>query len=100
VTSRSAASSPNSAGTGRGSDGIGVIIALVVQQSRYAPRAHPAVTEVELNYIKAGGALVDMDAAPSARPIPGEVPGGSMGCDQAAAAQPDDAGHLPRVVLH
>jgi ACS family glucarate transporter-like MFS transporter len=53
--------------------GLGMIVALVVRHTIYAPRAHPNVMASELDYIKAGGALVNMDAAPPARPMPGET---------------------------
>ncbi|MET8276010.1 MFS transporter [Streptomyces sp. NPDC005096] len=42
--------------------GIGVVLALVWTKVIYPPRSHPRMTKAELDYISAGGALVDMDA--------------------------------------
>lgn len=42
--------------------GVGVILALVWFKVIHAPRSHPRVQQAELDYIAAGGALVDMDA--------------------------------------
>lgn len=42
--------------------GIGVVLAIIWTKVIYAPRSHPRVKKAELDYISAGGALVDMDA--------------------------------------
>ncbi|MGW5749343.1 MFS transporter [Nocardia rhamnosiphila] len=42
--------------------GVGVVLAIVWTKVIYAPRSHPRVQEAELDYISAGGALVEMDA--------------------------------------
>jgi MFS transporter, ACS family, glucarate transporter len=41
---------------------IGVFIGLVWIKTVYAPKDHPSINEAEFDYIKAGGALVDLDA--------------------------------------
>jgi MFS transporter, ACS family, glucarate transporter len=48
--------------------GIGVLVALIVLRTIYAPREHPRLTAPELAYMKAGGALVDMDTAEAPTP--------------------------------
>ncbi|MGW5382583.1 MFS transporter [Nocardia sp. NPDC003963] len=46
--------------------GVGVVLAVIWTKVIYAPRSHPRIEQSELDYIAAGGALVDMDAAPTA----------------------------------
>jgi ACS family glucarate transporter-like MFS transporter len=41
---------------------IGVGVAFIVLKTVYAPRLHPRLSKLELDYIKSGGALVEMDA--------------------------------------
>src|SRR6266702_1904969 len=41
---------------------LGVIMGLVWIKTIYAPKEHPGVNEAEFDYIKEGGALVDLDA--------------------------------------
>ncbi|WP_050424047.1 MFS transporter [Bradyrhizobium tropiciagri] len=43
--------------------GLGIIMGIVWIKTIYEPKDHPAINEAELDYIKQGGALVDMDAA-------------------------------------
>jgi ACS family glucarate transporter-like MFS transporter len=52
--------------------GIGVVLAIIWTKVIYAPRSHPRVQKAELDYISAGGALVEMDAptAEQQRPPP------------------------------
>src|SRR3954447_451177 len=50
---------------------IGIIFALIWTKVVYAPKDHPAVNSGELEYIKAGGALVEMDSGTKS-----EAPGG------------------------
>jgi MFS transporter, ACS family, glucarate transporter len=42
---------------------IGIFMGLVWIKTVYAPKDHPGVNEAEFDYIKEGGALVDLDAA-------------------------------------
>src|SRR6266571_1293005 len=41
---------------------LGVVMGLVWIKTIYAPKEHPGVNEAEFDYIKEGGALVDLDA--------------------------------------
>ena len=43
--------------------GLGIIMGIVWLKTIYEPKAHPSINEAEFDYIKQGGALVDMDAA-------------------------------------
>ncbi len=47
--------------------GLGIVMALVWQKTIYEPKAHPRINTVELAYIEAGGALVDIDGAVARR---------------------------------
>lgn len=42
--------------------GLGILLALVWGKVIYGPKAHPRVNQAELDYIQAGGALVELDA--------------------------------------
>src|ERR1700761_1356857 len=42
--------------------GLGVIMGLVWVKTVYGPKEHPSITEAEFDYIRDGGALVDLDA--------------------------------------
>ncbi|MGP9040188.1 MFS transporter [Cytobacillus kochii] len=42
---------------------IGIIVAFVWLKTIYNPKDHPKINQAELDYIKEGGALVDMDTA-------------------------------------
>ncbi|MGW3460807.1 MFS transporter [Streptomyces olivaceoviridis] len=42
--------------------GVGVVLALVWTKVIYAPRSHPRISDGELDHIRGGGALVDLDA--------------------------------------
>ncbi|WP_407150829.1 MFS transporter [Bradyrhizobium sp. ORS 86] len=42
--------------------GLGIVVGIVWIKTIYEPKDHPAINEAEFDYIKAGGALVDMDA--------------------------------------
>ena len=41
---------------------LGIVMGLVWIKTVYGPKEHPGVNEAEFDYIKAGGALVDLDA--------------------------------------
>ncbi|AUC95172.1 MFS transporter [Bradyrhizobium sp. SK17] len=43
--------------------GLGIIMGIVWIKTIYEPKDHPSINEAEFDYIKQGGALVDMDAA-------------------------------------
>ena len=43
--------------------GLGIIMGIVWIKTIHEPKDHPAINEAEFDYIKQGGALVDMDAA-------------------------------------
>ncbi|TWB98320.1 ACS family glucarate transporter-like MFS transporter [Bradyrhizobium macuxiense] len=43
--------------------GLGIIMGIVWIKTIYEPKDHPGINEAEFDYIKQGGALVDMDAA-------------------------------------
>ncbi|MTH79724.1 MFS transporter [Paracoccus aestuariivivens] len=45
--------------------GLGVVLAAIWGKVIYPPRLHPTVNKAELDYIREGGALVDMDYAQS-----------------------------------
>lgn len=49
---------------------IGLVLALVWAAIYYAPLNHPRVRQTELDYIRAGGALLELGGAPSAVPPP------------------------------
>ncbi len=42
---------------------LGIVLAFVWLKTIYSPRTHPRINKAELDYISAGGALVDMDQA-------------------------------------
>ncbi|MDH6261844.1 MFS transporter [Bradyrhizobium sp. BR13661] len=42
--------------------GLGIIMGLVWIKTVYSPKEHPSINEAEFDYIKEGGALVDLDA--------------------------------------
>ncbi|MDU6832047.1 MAG: MFS transporter, partial [Bradyrhizobium sp.] len=42
---------------------LGILMGLVWIKTMYGPKEHPGVNEAELDYIKEGGALVDMEGA-------------------------------------
>ncbi|WP_425376200.1 MFS transporter [Rhodoplanes roseus] len=42
--------------------GLGLLLALTWSKVIYGPKAHPRVNQAEIDYIQAGGALVDLDA--------------------------------------
>ena len=42
---------------------LGIVMAFVWQKTIYGPKNHPRINAAELQYIAAGGALVDMDSA-------------------------------------
>lgn len=44
---------------------IGIIVAFIWLKTIYNPKDHPKINQAELDYIKEGGALVDMDNAAS-----------------------------------
>ena len=41
--------------------GLGLLLVLVWNRVIYGPKAHPWVNQTEIDYIRAGGALVDLD---------------------------------------
>ncbi|MBR1202797.1 MULTISPECIES: MFS transporter [unclassified Bradyrhizobium] len=43
--------------------GLGIVMGIAWIKTIYEPKDHPAINEAEFDYIKQGGALVDMDAA-------------------------------------
>ncbi|MCC8966376.1 MFS transporter [Bradyrhizobium sp. Pear76] len=43
--------------------GLGIIMGIAWIKTIYEPKDHPGINEAEFDYIKEGGALVDMDAA-------------------------------------
>ncbi|MGF6306379.1 ACS family glucarate transporter-like MFS transporter [Bradyrhizobium sp. i1.8.4] len=43
--------------------GLGIVMGIAWIKTIYEPKDHPAINETEFDYIKQGGALVDMDAA-------------------------------------
>lgn len=57
--------------------GLGLLLALVWNKVIYGPKAHPWVNQAEIDYIKAGGALVDLDGRTAAA-RPREVD--TLGC--------------------
>ncbi|QJU59823.1 MFS transporter [Sphingomonas sp. AP4-R1] len=54
---------------------LGLVASLIWTVTIYSPRTHPRVTEAEIDFVAAGGALVDMDRGTVARPpaVPGEM---------------------------
>ena len=42
--------------------GLGILVGLVWIKTMFGPKEHPAINEAEFDYIRRGGALVDMDA--------------------------------------
>src|SRR3954466_2907981 len=52
---------------------LGLIVAMVWTIAIHGPRDHPRVTTAEIEYIAAGGALVEMDGRGAVRPV--TVPG-------------------------
>lgn len=53
--------------------GLGIVMALVWLKSVYAPKAHPTVSQDELDYIEEGGGLVDLDVSHAANEVPKQV---------------------------
>jgi MFS transporter, ACS family, glucarate transporter len=49
--------------------GLGTMLAVVWTRAIYGPKAHPRVNEAEIDYIRAGGALVELDGATGANPL-------------------------------
>ncbi|MGY4318805.1 MFS transporter [Bradyrhizobium sp. JR3.5] len=47
--------------------GLGIVMGIAWIKTIYEPKDHPAINEAEFDYIKQGGALVDMDAAKSGK---------------------------------
>ncbi|WP_328824943.1 MFS transporter [Uliginosibacterium aquaticum] len=45
---------------------LGIVVAFVWMKTIYGPKSHPNVSVEELDYIEAGGALVDLDSAHAA----------------------------------
>jgi len=61
--------------------GMGAVMAAVWMKTIYAPTSHPRVSVLELDFMKRGGALIDMERAledslekPPGRPTPGGPP--------------------------
>jgi ACS family glucarate transporter-like MFS transporter len=48
--------------------GLGLIAAAIWTVTIYGPRSHPRVTDEEIDFVAAGGALVDMDSPSAVRP--------------------------------
>lgn len=48
--------------------GLGIVMGIAWIKTIYEPKQHPAINEAEFDYIKQGGALVDMDAAKDGKP--------------------------------
>jgi MFS transporter, ACS family, glucarate transporter len=46
---------------------LGMVMGLIWIKTMYGPKDHPAINEAEFDYIKQGGALVDMDGPKDAR---------------------------------
>jgi len=46
---------------------LGIIMGLIWIRTMYGPKEHPGINEAELDYIRDGGALVDMDGAKDAK---------------------------------
>src|ERR1700740_3064284 len=42
---------------------LGILVGLLWIKTMYGPKDHPAINDAEFDYIKQGGALVDLDAA-------------------------------------
>ena len=47
--------------------GLGIVMGIAWIKTIYEPKDHPGINEAEFDYIKQGGALVDMDAAKSGK---------------------------------
>jgi ACS family glucarate transporter-like MFS transporter len=54
--------------------GLGIIMGIAWIKTIYEPKDHPGINEAEFDYIKQGGALVDMDAAKAGK-TPDSGPG-------------------------
>jgi ACS family glucarate transporter-like MFS transporter len=46
---------------------LGIVMGLIWIKTIYGPKEHPAINEAEFDYIKEGGALVDLDAPKDSR---------------------------------
>jgi MFS transporter, ACS family, glucarate transporter len=46
---------------------VGILFALVLSRFVCGPLVHPKINQAELDYIKAGGALIDLDGKPDAK---------------------------------
>ncbi len=81
---------------------LGLLVSLVWLKTVYSPREHPRLGPAELDYLERGGALVNMDEPePPAATIAARPAGVSEHVPpQGLAPEPDDAGHLPRAILH
>jgi ACS family glucarate transporter-like MFS transporter len=49
--------------------GLGILMGLIWIKSMYGPKDHPSINETEFDYIKEGGALVDLDSPKDARVV-------------------------------
>jgi len=49
--------------------GLGLIVGFVWIKTMYGPKDHPAINEAEFDYIKDGGALVDLDTPKDSRDV-------------------------------
>ncbi len=73
---------------------VGLVFGLAWNRLVYEPADHPRANAAEVEHIRRGGGLVDLDRADGRRDATSPA-----WCPRAAAAT-DAAGHLPRPVLH
>jgi len=59
---------------------LGIVMGLVWIKTIYGPKEHPSINEAEFDYIKEGGALVDLDAPKDDLPR-AHAPEAGSGCD-------------------
>ncbi len=77
--------------------GLGIVISFIWLKVIHEPNQHPGVNQKELEYIAAGGALINMDQQNTKVKVPFSV---KWGADQTAARVTDDDRRLYRSVLY
>lgn len=77
--------------------GLGIVISFIWLKVIHEPNQHPGVNQKELEYIAAGGALINMDQQNTKVKVPFSV---KWGADQTVARVTDDDRRLYRSVLY
>lgn len=71
---------------------LGILVSVVWLKIVYSPRQHPRLRAAELDYIRQGGALVDLDQPMPDQPAPNRAVAGT------GAADPGSLGYLKQLI--